>query len=264
MKILRKYLFLYGAFFRASLTADLEFRANFAIRILTDIFWYIAQIASFELLFNFTDNIGGWNRAEMRVFLGVLFVVDAIFMVIFSSNLDTLSESVRKGNLDLLLTKPVNSQFMISCQRASTAHLGNLLMAFAWLTWALGGYENFSWGRILWLGITVPSGVAIFYSLRFFFSACAVIFTRAENLQYLWYHIYKLGLRPDNIYFPWLKYLVLTAVPVGLIASAPARLVLGTAAPWMALWSFFVAGLCVYLSAAFWKYALSHYTSASS
>lgn len=259
-----KHLSLYFAFFRASLTADLEFRANFAIRIITDIFWYVAQIASFELLFNFTSQIGDWNRAQMRVFLGVLFVVDAIYMVIFSTNLDTLSESVRKGNLDLLLTKPVNSQFMISCQRASTAHLGNLLMAIAWLAWALWGFEGFSAWRIFWLLITIPSGVFIFYSLRFFFSACAVIFTRAENLQYLWYHIYKLGLRPDNIYFPWLKYLILTLVPVGLIASAPSRVLLGSAAPWMPIWCAVAAAICLFLTAKFWKFALRHYTSASS
>jgi ABC-2 type transport system permease protein len=115
-----------------------------------------------------------------------------------------------------------------------------------------------------WLLVTVPSGVLIFYSFRFFFSASAVIFTRAENLQYLWYHLYKLGLRPDNIYFPWLKYLILTAIPVGLIASAPARVVLGIAEPWLALWAACVAGLSLYGSSRFWKFALSRYTSASS
>jgi ABC-2 type transport system permease protein len=260
----RKYLSLYSAFFRASLTADLEFRVNFATRILTDIFWYLAQVVSFEVLFNFTDNIGGWNRDEMRVFLGILFVIDAVFMVIFSSNLDNLSDSVRKGNLDLLLTKPVNSQFIISCQRASTAHLGNLLLAFVWLGWALSRLEGFAWWRLGWLALAIPSGVLIFYGCRFFFSACAVIFTRAENLQYLWYHLYKLGMRPDTIYFPWLRFVVLTAIPVGLIASVPAQAVLGTADPWLVLWGVAAAGLIVLLSGKFWRYALRHYTSASS
>jgi ABC-2 type transport system permease protein len=261
---MKKYLSLYGAFFRASLTADLEFRANFAIRIITDIFWYAAQIISFELLFNYSNEIGDWNRQEMRVFLGVLFIVDAIYMILFSTNLDMLSESVRKGNLDLLLTKPVNSQFMISFQRASTAYIGNLALAAAWLGWALYGLEAFSWGRLVWLLITVPSGVMIFYSLRFLFSACAVIFARAENLQYLWYHIYKLGLRPDGIYFPWLKIVILTAIPVGLIASAPSRVVLGSNSPWLVLWCAFVALLTLKFSNLFWKFALSKYTSASS
>ncbi len=264
MRVLKKYIALYFAFFRASLTADLEFRMNFTTKIVTDIFWYAAQIASFEVIFNFTGTIGDWNRADVRVFLGVLFVIDGLYMVIFSSSLDAFSDSVRKGNLDLLLTKPVNSQFMISCQRASPAHVGNVLMAVGWLVWALSQHENVSWWRLLWLLLTIPGGALIFYSLRFFFSAMAVVFARAENISYLWYHIYKLGLRPDTIYVPWLNYLVLSFLPVGLIASVPARLVLGTAQSWLALWVVFVGGLCLFLSNRFWELTLRKYASASS
>ena len=264
MTRLRKYLGLYWAFFRASLAADLEFRANFATRIVTDIFWYVAQVMSFELLYNYTNEIGDWHRAEMRVFLGVLFVVDGLSMILFSTNLDNMSENVRKGTLDLLLTKPVNSQFMISLQRASTAHLGNLLIAIAYLAWALGNYESFSLARTLWLLVTVPCGLAIFYSFRFLFSAADVIFTRAENLQYLWYHLYRLGIRPDSIYPPWLKYLVLTLLPMGLIASVPSRILLGTGSPWLVLWAVLISFASIRFSNAVWEYSLTKYTSASS
>ncbi len=261
---MKKYFTLYLAFFRASLSADLEFRANFTTKIITDIFWYAAQILSFEMLFNFTDQIGSWDRAQMRIFLGVLFTVDALYMVIFSSNLDSFSESVRKGSLDLLLTKPINSQFMISLYRVSTAHLGNLIMAIAWLSWAIYQYEGFQWLRLLWLIVTVPCGVLIFYSLRFLFSASAVIFTKADNLQYLWYHLYKLGMRPDNIYSAPLKYLLLTLIPVGFIGSVPSRLVLGLANPAMALASVLVTLTCLWMTNRFWKYSLKFYASASS
>lgn len=262
--MIRKYAALFVAFFRASFTADIEFRANFTIKVVTDIFWYVAQIASFEVLFLYTPQIGEWSAPEMRVFLGVLFIVDAIHMVLFSVNLDLLSENVRKGNLDLLLTKPVNSQFMISFQRSSTAHLANLLMGLVWLAWALGSLEAFSWPRLAWLLVMIPCGNAIFYTLRFFFSTAAVIFQRAENLQYVFYHLYRLGLRPDNIYQPWLKYLVLTALPVGLIASAPARVVLGIANPWLPFWALVVALGCLAFSRWFWRLSLKMYVSASS
>jgi ABC-2 type transport system permease protein len=255
---------LYAAFFRASVTADLEYRINFATRILTDIFWYLAQIVSFEVIFNHQERIGDWTRAEMRVFLGILFVVDGIYMVIFQANLDAFSESVRKGNLDLLLTKPANSQFIISCQRASTAHIGNVLLALAWLGWSLWNLEGFQWWRLAWLLAVVPCGSLIFYAWRFMFSAMAVVFTRAENLQYVWYHLYKLGMRPDTIYFPWLKWVVLTILPVGLIASAQSRIVLGMAEPWLAAWVVVVAALCVYLSNRMLRKTLTYYSSASS
>jgi ABC-2 type transport system permease protein len=264
MKMLRKYLRLFKAFFKASFVADLEFRANFATRIITDIIWYVAQIITFEALFRVTDRIGSWNLPQTRVFLGVLFFVDAIYMILFSENLDRMSEKVRKGELDLLLAKPVSSQFMISCQRVNTAIIGNLVLGLAWLIYALMGLPDFEWMRVLWLLILVPAGLVSLYSIRFCFCAVSLIFTKADNVQYLWFQIYRLGMRPDSIYMPWLKTLVLTLLPVAVVASVPSRALLDPPDfmlyGWVVLWS--VALL--YLSHRFWNYCLKFYSSASS
>lgn len=263
-KTSKKYASLYTAFFKASLLADLEYRANFITRIATDIFWYLAQILTFETLFLHTDHIGSWNLAQTRVFLGLLFVVDAFYMIIFSENLDRISERVRKGELDLLLAKPVNSQFMLSCQRINTAILGNLLIGVGWLVFALQGLPEFNGPRLLWLILLIPAGLLSLYSVRFVFCTTAVIFTKSESLQYLWYQIYRLGMRPDSIYFPWLKYLILTLLPMAAIASVPARALLDPPNYGLFLWVPLWSVALVYLSNRFWKWCLQFYSSASS
>lgn len=264
MKMLKKYFRLFRAFFRASFVADLEYRANFATRILTDVIWYAAQIITFEALFRVTDRIGSWNLEQTRVFLGLLFFVDALYMILFSENLDRMSEKVRKGELDLLLAKPVSSQFMISCQRVNTAIIGNLIMATAWLSFALWGLPDFDWLRILWLLILVPAGLLSLYAIRFSFCALSLIFTKADNIQYLWYQLYRLGMRPDSIYHPWLKLLILTLLPIAAVASVPSRALLDppdfTLFAWVVAWS----AALLYLSHRFWNYCLKFYSSASS
>lgn len=264
MKALGKYLSLYVSLFRTSFIADLEYRANFVIKITTDIFWYIAQIMTFEVLFLHTPRIGDWNLEQMRVFLGIVFVVDALYMIILSENLDQLSEKVRKGDLDLLLAKPVNSQFMISLQKASTASIGNLLIALSWFVYSLLQLSNFEWLRLPWLLVLIPCGLVALYSMRFCMSATAVIFARSENLQFIWYQIYRLGMRPDSIYVPWFKWLLLTALPVGVIASVPARALLEPSNPALFAWTLVLAGLLIYLTNKFWNFALKFYSSASS
>ncbi len=264
MREFKKYARLLLAFFRASLVADLEFRANFATRIITDCFWYAAQIISFETIFRHTEKIGDWNVGQTRVFLGMLFVVDAFYMIIFSENLDKISERVRKGELDLLLTKPLNSQFMLSCQRINTAIIGNLLLGIAWLIGSLMALPDFNWVRLLWLLILIPAGLLSLYSIRFAFSSTALIFTRSDNLQYLWFQIYRLGMRPDSIYVPWLKFVVLTFLPVAVVASVPARALLNPPDfllfTWVVLWTFAL----LYFSHRYWNYCLKFYSSASS
>lgn len=263
--VAKKYLGLFAAFFRASLTADLEFRANILIRIVTDIFWYIAQISTFEVLFRQTNHIGAWSLEQTRVFLGVLFIVDGTYMILFHDNMDQLSEKVRKGDLDLLLAKPVNSQFIMSCQRMAPAYLGNVAISIAYFSW---GYRHLpgvhEWWNLLWLLLLIPCGVIVDYCGRFFFSAMSLIFVRAEYMQYMWYQIYRLGMRPDSIYFPWLRYLLLSAFPVAMIASVPARAVIQPENPWLFLWCAFIAGLFLFFSTRFWRFALRNYSSASS
>lgn len=263
-----------GSFFRhcrilkalatASFQADLEFRANFISRIVTDIFWYAAQILTFETLYLHTDMIGLWNRDQTRVFLGILFVVDSIYMVFFHDNLDHLSWKVRRGDLDLLLAKPVNSQVMISCQRMATALSGNLMIGVSWLIWSISQLPDFSWMRLGFLLILIPCGVTVLYCVRFILSATAVLFTRAEGIQYMWYQLYKLGMRPDSIYVPWLRYLLLSLFPVAVIASVPARSLLDPPDYGLFLYVFALTGALLFASNRFWKYALSKYVSASS
>ena len=264
IKNLKKYLSLYSAMFKASVIADLEYRANFFTRIMTDILWYVAQIVTFEVFYQHTEKIGDWDKYQMRVFLGLLFIIDAIYMILIHENLENITEKVRKGDLDLLLAKPVNSQFMLTLQKANTAIFGNLILAFSWFFYALTGLPDFNYLRLLWMLLLIPCSVAVIYSIRFMFSASAVIFTRSENLQFLWWQIYKLGMRPDSMYTPYIKYAILTVLPVGVIVSIPARALLNPPELIYLLWPLILAPLLIYGTHRFWNYALKFYSSASS
>lgn len=264
MAVLKKYCLLYLAMFKASFIADLEYRANFFTRILTDIFWYIAQIVTFEVLYQHTEKIGEWNVYQMRVFLGLLFVIDALHMIIFHENLESMSEKVRKGDLDLLLAKPINSQFMISLQKSNTAIIGNLVLALSWLFYSLHTLGDFNYFRLLWLIFLIPCSLVIIYSMRFIFAASAVMFTRSENLQFLWWQFYKIGMRPDSMYIPWFKWIILTVLPVGVMISFPAKALLNPPEMVTFLWPLCLVPLLLYSTNRFWKFALKFYSSASS
>lgn len=261
---LKKYFVIFKAFVKASFIAELEFRLNFVMRIINDVFWYAAHIFTFEVLFLHTNRIGSWDIFQTRVFLGVLFIVDALYMILLQENLDRFSEKVRKGELDLLLTKPINSQFMISFQRISVSCLGNLIIASSWFAWSLSQIPDFQWSRALWIFVLAPCGFTILYGIRFCVAATSLVFVKADNLQYVWYQLYKLGMRPDSIYRGWVKFAVLTILPVALIASVPARALLDPPEMWVYVWTLIAAPLFVWLSNRYWKFCLSRYQSASS
>jgi ABC-2 type transport system permease protein len=261
---LKKYISLFFTLLKTSFIADLEYRVNFSLRIFTDIIWYIMQLISFEVLFNFTPTIGDWNRTQMRVFLGIIFFVDSFYMVFFQENLDKLSDKVRKGELDLILAKPVEAQFLISFQKMAIASFGNMVISFIFLIWTITQLENFNLLQTLLFLAALPTSIAIVYASRFFFACLNLIFVKSESVQFLWFNFYRLGMRPDGIYFPWLRFLLLTLIPMSMVASVPARLLFESPNWILFFWTLFIGPFFLYLSNKFWKYCLKFYSSASS
>lgn len=261
--LMLKYIGLFKSFFKASLISELEYRFNITVRLFTDILWYAAQLSVFEVIFLHTKQLNGWALEETRIFMGVLFVTDCLYMLFFSENLDRLGERVRRGDLDLLLMKPVNSQWMLSCQKVSVAYLGNLVISSGWLIFALSRV-SIDPRQIFYLLPMIPIGLILVYSIRFMTSSTALYLTRADAVTYIWYQVYRLGTRPDTIYPTALRYAVLSVLPIAFLASVPTQVVLGRTSPLILVYGALLATLFLFASHFVWSHGLKRYSSASS
>ncbi len=261
---IQKYAVIYKAFFKASLVADLEYRLNFVFLVLAEFVWYSTQLILFEVLYRHTNIIGNWNVSQMRVFIFLVLFVDSIYMILWDPNFSSFTDNVRKGTLDLLLMKPINSMFMLSSQRISVSHIPCFFITAAGLIWALGELPQFTWMKLLWLIILIPSGLAVIFCGRFALNSTSIIFTRADFLQYVWYSLFRLGLRPDAIYSGFLRIILIFIVPFAMVASIPARVLLEPTEPWMLAWALVLPFLLFFLLKRYWVYCLKFYSSASS
>jgi ABC-2 type transport system permease protein len=259
-----KYLGIYKAFFKASLVADLEYRLNFIFLMIAEFVWYSTQLILFEVLYRHTKIIGEWNIDQMRVFIFLVLFIDSIYMILWDLNFTAFTDSVRKGTLDLLLTKPINSMFMLSSQRISISHLPCLFITAAGFIWALLQLPDFNWFRLFWLSLLVPSGLAVIFCGRFALNCSAILFTRADFLQYIWYSLFRLGLRPDAIYSGFIRIILIFIIPLSMVASVPARLLLEPTQRWMIVWSAIMPCILFFLLRKYWAYCLRQYSSASS
>lgn len=261
-----KYLNLYFTFFKTSVMADLEYRLNVVTRVFTDIIWYAAQASVFEVLFHHVPRISSWELPQARVFMAVLFLMDAIWMIMFQENFDRMSFKVRRGEMDLVLAKPVDAQFMMTMQKQNTPYVINIFITLAYLVWTTKGLPNpVEWWRFgLLLAIGAPVSLAIMYGFRLMFACLTIIYTNADGMTYVWYQIYRLGMRPDPLYPPWLRYLVLSLLPVGFIASVPAQILIGITSWWLIAAGVGLAIAVLTISRIIWKKSLVNYASASS
>lgn len=257
---LKKMLSLEWALFKLSAITDLQMTFNLSIQFLNDILWYLLQIVLFESVYLNTGTLGTWGVNEMRVFLGILFLVDALQMIFFAHNFDVFSEKIARRDLDLILLRPVSAQQLMTSQRLQCGYILNAFFACAWLMWSLsllpGGFPTF---RSLLLLIIVPAGLAVFYSTRLMINTFALLITRAEHFQELYFILFRMGQRPDRLYSPSIRYFILLIAPVAMIASFPARVLVDPhdsfALPALVL----AAACCLIVSHLFWKGAVKRY-----
>ena len=160
--------------------------------------------------------------------------------------------------------KPINSMFMLSSQRISVSHIPCFFITAGGLIWSLTQIPDFAWLRLLWLLILIPAGLSVIFCGRFALNSTSIIFTRADFLQYIWYSIFRLGLRPDAIYSGFLRVILIFVIPFAMVASIPARILMEPTAYWMIAWALVLPFLLFFLLKKYWVFCLKHYSSASS
>ncbi len=180
-------------------------------------------------------------------------------------HLPGLPEQVRKGTLDFVLTRPVDSQFWASTRRFNFDQLGSLIAGVIMLWYGLSNFSG-QVGALQWAGYMVLSvcAVAIFYSLNLALMTLSIWFVRVDNLWVLSETVLDISRFPIDIFNAGIRTALVYFFPLAFLATMPARqFVVGFDFGMVALgigWAVF----SLMFSRWFWRFALRFYTSASS
>lgn len=258
-----RYLRLLGIFWRSAVSVELEYRVNFASSALMSLFWVAWAGVGISVYFRFTDSVAGWTYPELLVVVGLFFAVNGLRQSVFSPNLERMTEYVRNGTLDFLLTKPVDAQFM-----ASFRHLGvyNVLdpviglgLAGVGLGLAGRGLGAAEVGAFL---VTATAGVLVLYGLTLASMALAVRLVSSEGVDEVAFAFVEASRFPVQLYRRPVQT-VLTVVPVALLTTLPAEALLGRLDPRWLLAAPAIGVLAVVLASIAWRAALRGYSGAS-
>ena len=118
-----RYFNIWKAFFRNTLSRDMEFKMNFILEIFIDAIYYLSLFFFFKIIFQFTQSLGDFNQDAVIIFLIALYLSDSLYVFILGGNVFNINNAVKQGDLDFILLKPVNSQFFISFRYINTYSL---------------------------------------------------------------------------------------------------------------------------------------------
>ena len=126
-----RYLRLLGSLARFTLARELSFRGNFLVKISVELIWLGIILAFYDVVFAKTTLVATWPRYQYMFFVGCFFALNGVIETLFMENCNEFAELIRTGDLDFLLLKPIDEQFLITCRRVDWATGLNFFMGTA-------------------------------------------------------------------------------------------------------------------------------------
>ena len=260
-----RHLSLWWSFFSNTLTRDMEFKANFIGSLIVDAVYYGAHYFFFSIIFSYVDTLGEFTATDVKIFLVITFLADTVYMMVFSGNLFTLNRMIVTGDLDFALIRPVNGQFMVSFRYVKSYAIISLIILGLLLAKLVSENPNeVLFSNIILFLISFFVGQTVWYSIDFMIGCLAFWFKNFTVGGWLSHEFLKFAERPDAIYTGLLRKSMFTILPMALLSSIPARILLYGPGWDYLFWQIFIALIFISLSRIVWKTGIKKYESASS
>jgi ABC-2 type transport system permease protein len=269
MHSLFRYLRLFLAFGRFSLLGEMAFRANYLLKVIVELLWLCLMLVFYRTIFSHTSSIAEWTEPQYLFFLGCFYAVDGLIETFFLSNASEFAELVRSGNLDIVLLRPIDEQFLVSFRNIEWSTAPNVLLGAGLMVFGL--YEM-GWAfdplRVLTFMTAFACGLAMAYSFLIVLASTSVWMVRNQSLFELWWLFTSLMRYPREIFrAPWavpIGWFFSFVVPALLVTNIPASTMVKVLEPGLVLYMLAATVVLVWASRWFFKRALQSYRSASS
>jgi ABC-2 type transport system permease protein len=256
-----RYWRVYRAFVRSALIRELEFKANFFAKIGQNVVWIGFFVLLISVFFGKSNQLAGWNRGEALVLGATVFIMNSLTTALFPA-LNEISEMVRTGTLDFVITRPIDSQFWVSMRKFNFDQIGTLLAGLAMLAIGIG-----RWPTLVSLSayvLSVGISLALFYALSLVLMTTSVWFIRLDNLFVLTESVSNVARFPLGIYPTGLQRFLTYGIPFAFLGTIPTGQLMRHVDLILLGWGVGWAVVALVASRYFWQFALARYGSASS
>lgn len=266
IKTLRKYLTVYKQLIKNCLAAQMEYRLNFIIFLIFESGMLFTKLIYLGILYNIGVNINGYSPDAMLLFIGTFVLMTAIYTGLFIDSFYDIPRHIRNGFLDVLMTKPISLQFIVTMRKVNFAMpipnlIGGLVMIIiAWNRLELPVNFLYICGFI---GIII-SGTIISYSIFLIPQILSFWVVKTSAITQIVDKCWDFNNMPMIIYSGWIKRIGVFIFPVFVISNFPPLFLLNKLNQAYVLWVFIAPVLFFYIARKFWCFAVRNYSSASS
>jgi ABC-2 type transport system permease protein len=251
-------------FFKIGLLNEFAYRANLYLQLIQSCAAGAMAFVGLIVVFGHTDTIGGWGPDEVLAVLGVYLVMGAAISGAIAPSMQKLMEDVRRGTLDYTLTKPEESQFLVSVGEFRVWKLVDAMIGVVVLGVALGRRgETLGAAEAALFGAMMVAGGTIIYSFFLTMGAVSFWFLRIENILLIFHNMYQAARWPIGVYPRWLRIILTFVLPVAIAVTVPAEALLSRLTIERIVVVVLAALFSLTVSRVIWLRGVRHYSGAS-
>ena len=211
-------------FFKVGSLNELQYRANFFIQLLQSAVSVGVALVVLALVYSQTTELNGWNESELMIVLGIQILLGGVIRTTIQPNMQRLMEDVRDGKLDFALTKPEDSQVLVSIRNVQIWRAVDVIAGAAVLAYGIDGLDaSVGVGDVLlFLGLLVLGAVTI-YCFWLVIATLAFWIVNVWEIIELFDGIYQAGRWPTSIFPGWLRFGVTFIFPLAFAITVPAE-----------------------------------------
>jgi ABC-2 type transport system permease protein len=243
---------------------ELQYRVNFFVQLLQSLIQVGTGLIMLSLVYSHTTELHGWTEAELLTLIGVQILLGGIIHTLIQPNMERLLEEVQQGTLDYALTKPEDSQVLVSVRQIRLWQVVEMLSGLVLIVVGLTRVDT-AVGPLDALAFVgaLAIGTVLVYCFWLIVTTGAFWVVRMEHVLELFEGIYQTGRWPIGVYPGWLRYSVTFLVPVAFAVTVPAEALTSR----LHLRTFVVALVFAVALFAFtrwfWRFGLRRYSGAS-
>ncbi|MBB6284821.1 ABC-2 type transport system permease protein [Geobacillus subterraneus] len=260
---MRRYGRVFREFFRACFVEEMEYRSEFFGNFAASFFGVGMALLTVQIFFYQTDDLGGWTYAEVLVLLGVFNTLRGFIDFALRPNMPRLLEHVRRGTLDYILTKPVDSMFYVSFRHLVFWRLIDVALGFGVIGYGLsvGRYVPSAADVLIFL-VVMAASLLLIYSLWMMLMTTSFWVVRIDDLSFIFDSFFETARFPGSMYRGVVRMVITYVLPAVLITNIPALALLGKWSARTAIAALVVALFFLWMARRFWRFALRFYTGA--
>lgn len=245
----------------ARLRATLADPADLAARVLGDVLVAALGLVFLWALFQATGDLRGWRAPEVLVVWGLAEAANGVALAVFAGLSQQNQRYVLTGDLDRLLLRPVDPLLSLLAEQAAPGHLVLTVLGVGIVALSPVALPAASWAA---LPLVVLGGAALIGGLMLGIAAVGLRIPHRGQTVGLVHQAASFTRYPLRVFPDWMVLLLVTVVPMGLVAAVPGAAALGRLPLVAGLAPVGAGGVALLAGAVAWRRALAAYASTGS